>query len=67
MKFFIPLNQILFSNLHMPNMQITCVLHILLMFYLVLIAKLLFKYFELESYTAFHTSGKHDFILWAST
>lgn len=46
MKFFIPLNQILFSNLHMPNMQITCVLHILLMFYLVLIAKLLFKYFE---------------------
>lgn len=46
MKFFIPLNQILFFNLHVPNMQITCVLYILLMFYLVLIAKLLFMYFE---------------------
>lgn len=46
MKFFIPLNQILFSNLHMPNMQITCIPHISLMFSLVLIAKLLFKYFE---------------------
>lgn len=45
MKFFIPLNQILFSHLHMPNMQITHVPHISLMFYLVLIAKLIFKYF----------------------
>lgn len=58
MKFFIPLNQILFSNLHMPNMQITHVPHISLMFYLVLIAKLIFKYFEWKSYTIFHTSGK---------
>ena len=58
MKFFIPLNQILLSNLHMPNMQITRVPRISLMFYLVLIAKLLFKYFEWESYAVFHTSGK---------
>jgi len=33
------------------------------MFYLVLIAKLLFRYFEWESYAVFHTSGKKDFIL----
>lgn len=67
MKFFIPLNQILFSNLHTPNMQITHIAHISLMFYLVLIAKLLFMCFEWESYTDFHTSGKWDFILWAVT
>lgn len=57
MKFFIPLKQILFPNLHMPNMQITCVSHISLMFYLVLIAQLLCRFFEWESYTVFHTSG----------